>query len=108
MVGVARPLHHTLTSTDSLNRVGDIFFHADVVMHYSTLSLVQRAVSPDNVTFNRECLESARAALVAHQRCNTQFNVKGNEEFFKGYIHWSILQVSTGVRIKVKLTSDDL
>lgn len=77
----------------TLDRVEDVFFHADVVMHYSTCSLIQRAISPDNVTFNQECLESSRAALMAHQRCNAQFNVKGNEELYNGYIHWSILQV---------------
>ncbi|KAH7071970.1 fungal-specific transcription factor domain-containing protein [Paraphoma chrysanthemicola] len=76
----------------TLDRVEDVFFHADVVMHYSTCSLIQRAISPDNVTFNQECLESSRAALMAHQRCNAQFNVKGNEELYNGYIHWSILQ----------------
>ena len=63
-------------------------------MHYSTCALIQRAVSPDNVNFNQECLESARAALVAHARCNAQFNIKGNEQMWNGYIHWSILQVS--------------
>ncbi|KAF1850792.1 uncharacterized protein K460DRAFT_361562 [Cucurbitaria berberidis CBS 394.84] len=76
----------------SFERIQDIFFHVDVVMHYSTCSLIQRAVSPDNVTFNQECLESSRAALVAHRRANLQFNTKGNEELWSGYIHWSILQ----------------
>ena len=63
-------------------------------MHYSTCALIQRAVTPDNVTFNQECLESSRAALMAHMRANLQFNTKGNEELWSGYIHWSILQVS--------------
>lgn len=83
---------------ESLERIQDVFFYADVVMHYSTCALIQRAVSPDNVTFNQECLESSRAALVAHMRCNSQFNTKGNEELWTGYIHWSILQVSTTPR----------
>lgn len=69
-------------------QIGDIFYHADVVFHYSTCALIQRAISPDNVTFNRDCLESARAALVAHQRCAAQFNIKGNEDLWSGYIHW--------------------
>jgi hypothetical protein len=77
---------------DQLDRIEDVFFFSDVVMHYSTCSLVQRAVSPDNVTFNQECLESARAALVAHMRCSIQYNTKENEELWNGYIHWSILQ----------------
>lgn len=72
----------------SLERVQDIFFHSDVVMHYSTCALIQRAVSPDNVTFNQECLESSRAALVAHMRANAQFNIKGNEAIWSGYIQW--------------------
>ncbi|KAF2629040.1 hypothetical protein BU25DRAFT_457294 [Macroventuria anomochaeta] len=76
----------------SFERVEDVFFHADVVMHYSTCALIQRAVSSDNVTFSQECLEYSRAALVAHERCNAQFNTKGNEELWSGYIHWSILQ----------------
>jgi hypothetical protein len=63
-------------------------------MHYSTCSLIQRAVSPDNVTFNQESLESSRAALVAHMRCNAQFNIKGNEDMWNGYIQWSLLQES--------------
>jgi hypothetical protein len=81
-----------LTKVEQMNRIEDIFFYSDVVMHYSTCSLIQRAVSPDNVTFNQECLESARAALVAHMRCNIQYNTKENEELWNGYIHWSILQ----------------
>ncbi|KAL5466474.1 hypothetical protein PMIN06_000078 [Paraphaeosphaeria minitans] len=76
----------------SFSYIGDIFYHADVVMHYSTCALIQRAISPDNVSFNNDCLESARAALVAHQRCASQFNVKGNEDLWSGYIHWAILQ----------------
>ncbi|PVI00035.1 hypothetical protein DM02DRAFT_614634 [Periconia macrospinosa] len=72
--------------------IGDIFYLADLVVHYSTCSLIQRAVSPDNVTFNQDCLESARAALIAHQRCHKQFNVQGNEDLWSGYVHWSILQ----------------
>lgn len=83
-----------LISLVSLERMEDVFFHADVVMHYSTCALIQRAVTPDGVTFNQECLASARAALVAHERCNAQFNVKGNEQMWNGYVHWSILQVS--------------
>ncbi|ORY11063.1 fungal-specific transcription factor domain-domain-containing protein [Clohesyomyces aquaticus] len=75
-----------------LGNIGDIFYHADVVMHYSVMSLIQRAVSPDNVTFNQDCLESARAALVSHQRCSTRFNIKGNEYMWAGYLHWSVLQ----------------
>ncbi|KAJ4401297.1 hypothetical protein N0V91_008073 [Didymella pomorum] len=76
----------------SFERVEDVFFHADVVMHYSTCALIQRAVSTDNVTFSQECLEYSRAALVAHERCNAQFNTEGNQELWAGYIHWSILQ----------------
>ncbi|KAF2676907.1 hypothetical protein K458DRAFT_424397 [Lentithecium fluviatile CBS 122367] len=72
--------------------LGDIFYYSDVVVHYSTCALVQRAVSPDNITFNQDCLESSRAALIAHQRCSEQFNVKGNEDLWSGYIHWAILQ----------------
>lgn len=83
-----------LNSPGSFEKVQDIFFHADVVMHYSTCALIQRAVTPDQVTFNQECLESSRAALVAHRKANSQFNTKGNEELWSGYIHWSILQVS--------------
>ncbi|KAF2849495.1 hypothetical protein T440DRAFT_469254 [Plenodomus tracheiphilus IPT5] len=75
----------------SFERIQDIFFHSDVVMHYSTCALIQRAVSPDNVTFNQECLESSRAALAAHMRANAQFNTNGNEELWSGYVHWSIL-----------------
>jgi hypothetical protein len=63
-------------------------------MHYSTCALIQRAVTNDNVTFTQECLEYSRAALIAHERCNAQFNTGGNEELWAGYIHWSILQVS--------------
>jgi hypothetical protein len=76
----------------SFERVQDIFFYSDVVMHYSTAALIQRAVSPNNMTFNQECLESSRAALVAHMRANAQFNKKGQEDLWAGYVHWSILQ----------------
>lgn len=71
-----------------MRQIGDIFYHSDVVVHYSTCALIQRACSPDTVTFSQDCLESARAALVAHQRCSEQFNVKGNEDLWSGYIHW--------------------
>ncbi|KAI4919140.1 hypothetical protein J4E85_009397 [Alternaria conjuncta] len=76
----------------SFERVQDIFFHSDVVMHYSTCALIQRAVSPGNMSFNQECLESSRAALVAHMRASAQFNKKGQEDFWSGYVHWSVLQ----------------
>ncbi|KAF2258211.1 fungal-specific transcription factor domain-containing protein [Lojkania enalia] len=72
--------------------VADLFYYGDVVMHYSTASLIQRAVSSDNVTFNQDCLDSARAALIAHQRASEQFNVKGKEDLWSGYLHWSVLQ----------------
>ncbi|KAF1976609.1 fungal-specific transcription factor domain-containing protein [Bimuria novae-zelandiae CBS 107.79] len=81
-----------LTFPGSFSYIGDIFYHADVVMHYSTCALIQRAISPDNVSFSHDCLESSRAALVAHQRCAAQFNIKGKEELWSGYIHWAILQ----------------
>jgi len=76
----------------SFERVEDVFFHSNVVMHYSTCALIQRAITTDNVTFTQECLEYSRAALIAHERCNAQFNTGGNEELWSGYIHWSILQ----------------
>lgn len=44
------------------------------------------------MTFNKECLESSRAALEAHQRASAQFNKKGQEELWSGYVHWSVLQ----------------
>jgi hypothetical protein len=90
--GGSRSLMADELKQDTLAQLEDVFFYSDVVMHYSTCSLIQRAVSPDHVTFNDECLESARAALVAHMRCNAQFNVVGNEYLWNGYIHWSILQ----------------
>ncbi|KAF1954350.1 hypothetical protein CC80DRAFT_476084 [Byssothecium circinans] len=86
------PAPRVQTMEGSSADVGNIFYLADVVSHYSTCALIQRAVSPDNVTFNQDCLESARAALVAHQRCHKQFNIKGNEDLWTGYVHWSILQ----------------
>ncbi len=86
-----------LILSGSFERVEDVFFHADVVMHYSTCALIQRAVSSGNGTFSQECLGYSRAALVAHERCNAQFNNGGNEELWAGYIHWSILQVSKAV-----------
>ncbi|KAF2450389.1 hypothetical protein P171DRAFT_479480 [Karstenula rhodostoma CBS 690.94] len=108
--------------TGSFSYIGDIFYHAGTFKHdadwpwlftqdleiFGTLqtpppvtneahsqysqSVFKRAISPDNVSFNNDCLESARAALVAHQRCSAQFNVKGNEDLWSGYIHWAILQ----------------
>lgn len=76
----------------SFERVKDIFFHSDVVMHYSTNALIQRAVSGNNAAMNEQCLQSSRASLAAHMRANSQFNRKGNEELWSGYVHWSILQ----------------
>jgi hypothetical protein len=75
------------------DQVQDILFHSDVVVHYSTCALIQRAVSPEGSNFSQECLEYSRAALNAHMRCNAQFNTKGSEDLWSGYIHWSILQV---------------
>ncbi|KAH9870995.1 hypothetical protein J1614_006569 [Plenodomus biglobosus] len=93
--GPSKPIIAPLKASEyiqgSFERIQDIFFHSDVVMHYSTCALIQRAVSPDNVTFNQECLESSRAALAAHMRANAQFNTNGNEELWSGYVHWSIL-----------------
>ncbi|KAF2870538.1 fungal-specific transcription factor domain-containing protein [Massariosphaeria phaeospora] len=69
----------------------DIFYHSDAVMHYSTVTLTQRACS-SNVDFDQACLKSARSALLAHQRCSEQFNITGNEEIWSGYVHWALLQ----------------
>ncbi|RMZ70077.1 C6 transcription factor [Pyrenophora seminiperda CCB06] len=76
----------------SFERAQDIFFHSDVVMHYSICALIQRAVSPGNMAFTQACLESSRDALVAHMRANAQFNKKGQERLWSGYVHWSVLQ----------------
>lgn len=75
-----------------LGDVEDLFFHTDVVVHYSTCALIHRAACPEN-TLSQECLEASRAAILAHMRCNAQFNSKVNTELWAGYIHWSILQV---------------
>ncbi|CAO2653775.1 Nn.00g031860.m01.CDS01 [Neocucurbitaria sp. VM-36] len=91
-VGPGTSLDGKEQTLGAFDRVQDLFFHSDVVMHYSTCALIQRAVTPNQVTFNQECLESSRAALVAHMRANSQFNTVGNEELWSGYIHWSILQ----------------
>lgn len=76
----------------ALDRVEDILFYSDVVSHYSTCALIQRSVSPGNMTFNQDCLQSSRSALDAHKRASKQFNKKGQEELWSGYVHWSILQ----------------
>ncbi|KAJ6280605.1 fungal-specific transcription factor domain-containing protein [Bipolaris maydis] len=75
-----------------LNDVEGLFFYTDVVVHYSTCALIYRAACPVN-TLSQECLESSRAAILAHMRCNAQFNSKANTELWAGYIHWSILEV---------------
>ncbi len=62
-----------LSITGPHERFQDMFFYADVVMHYSTCALIQRAVTTDNVTFNQECLESSRAA--SGSACASQFNI---------------------------------
>ena len=74
--------------TATWGKVGDLFYHADAIVHYSTITLIQKAMSPDNNTFNQECLDAARAAIAAHGRANEQFNVEGNEEMWSGYLHW--------------------
>jgi hypothetical protein len=79
-----------LTFPKSYGDVGDLFYHGDIATHYSTASLIQRAVSSDNVNFSDACLASARAALVAHQRCSEKFNIKGNEALWSGYVHWYV------------------
>ncbi|KAF5853611.1 hypothetical protein GGP41_002140 [Bipolaris sorokiniana] len=76
----------------AFDRVEDILFYSDVVSHYSTCALIQRSVSPGNMTFSQDCLQSSRSALDAHKRASAQFNKKGQEELWSGYVHWSILQ----------------
>ncbi|KAF2279258.1 uncharacterized protein EI97DRAFT_455527 [Westerdykella ornata] len=81
--------------TRTLQVMGDLddtFYYADCVLHYSTIALIERAVCPNSGTFSPQCLEAARAALRAHQKCNKQFNVRGCEEIWSCYVHWSILQ----------------
>jgi hypothetical protein len=75
------------------SRLEGVFLYADVVVHYSTCALIQRATSLDNSTFSQECLESSRAALTAHMRSNTKFNTGEKTELWAGYVQWSILQV---------------
>jgi hypothetical protein len=74
--------------TGTFGDVGDLFYHSDIVTHYSTLCLIYRSISEDNTHFSPQCLEAARAALSSHQRCAEQFNIKGNENLWAGYIHW--------------------
>lgn len=81
-----------LTVKGAFDRVEDILFYSDVVSHYSTCALIQRSVSPGNMTFSQDCLQSSRSALDAHKRASAQFNKKGQEELWSGYVHWSILQ----------------
>lgn len=85
--------HAGLMRAGSFDRVEDVFFHTDVVVHYSTCALALRAASPDTCTPSTECLAHARAALLAHMRCNAQFNTHATTELWAGYMHWSILQV---------------
>ncbi|CAN9152033.1 unnamed protein product [Alternaria alternata] len=81
------------TNTQSVSsRLEGVFLYADVVVHYSTCALIQRATSLDNSTFSQECLESSRAALTAHMRSNAKFNTGEKTELWAGYVQWSILQ----------------
>ncbi|CAN9407683.1 unnamed protein product [Alternaria alternata] len=81
------------TNTQSVSsRLEGVFLYADVVVHYSTCALIQRATSLDNSTFSQECLESSRAALIAHMRSNAKFNTGEKTELWAGYVQWSILQ----------------
>ncbi|EMD85979.1 hypothetical protein COCC4DRAFT_146409 [Bipolaris maydis ATCC 48331] len=93
---ISQPLNKECDANEyiqgALDRVEDILFYSDVVSHYSTCALIQRSVSPGNMTFNQDCLQSSRSALDAHKRASAQFNKKGQEELWSGYVHWSILQ----------------
>lgn len=87
-----RPTNHSVEKIMGLvDSWQDIVFYTDVVGHYSTCAMIQRAISTDNSTFNQECLESSRAALAAHMRASSHFNTDGNEEMWLGYLHWSVL-----------------
>ena len=68
--------------------ITDLFYHADVAFHYSTITLIYRAMSDDTSRFSQECLDTARSALIAHRACNRQFNVEGNEDLWASYVHW--------------------
>ncbi|PSN71517.1 hypothetical protein BS50DRAFT_518657 [Corynespora cassiicola Philippines] len=85
-------LPNSTNPSNAFEKAMELFYLSDVVMHYSTCALIQRAQTSAHGTFTDDCLESSREALRAHEKCNKQFNVKGNEDMWSGYVHWSILQ----------------
>lgn len=83
--------HHGRTDRAVREPVGDyqnLLDYSDAVVHHSTATLIQRAVNNHHTSFSHDCLDSARAALMAHLRCHEQFNVKGSEDLWSGYMHW--------------------
>ena len=81
-------LGHNCGPRQEVRDFQNLIHYADAVIHYSTVTLIQRAVNTDGTTFSAECLDSARAALTAHQKCAKRFNVKGSEEIWSGYVNW--------------------
>ena len=76
----------------SLTEMQDFYIKSDKVSRYSVLTLIYRAIPPppgSSSAFIPDCIESARAALEAHQVCMTKLK-ESNEVLKCSYMHWYV------------------
>ena len=70
----------------------DFYIKSDKVSRYSVLTLIYRAIPPppgSSSAFIPDCIESARAALEAHQVCMNTLK-ESNEVLKCSYMHWHV------------------
>ena len=70
----------------------DFYIKSDKVSRYSVLTLIYRAIPPppgSSSAFIPDCIDSARAALEAHQVCMTKLK-ESNEVLKCSYMHWYV------------------
>ncbi|KKK12214.1 hypothetical protein ARAM_002411 [Aspergillus rambellii] len=90
---VMKPFHQMNPIMEGLSTLENLYMKSDEVSRYSILTLIYRAIPPQEGsqgTFIDECVETARAALRAHESCMPLLK-EASESMKVSYLHWSIL-----------------
>ncbi|ODM20934.1 hypothetical protein SI65_03987 [Aspergillus cristatus] len=82
----------TTEHESTFSKLQDYYLSSDRVSRFSVLTLIYRAIPPppdSPSAFTPHCIETARAALQAHQDC--MISIKESNEILKcSYMHWTI------------------
>ncbi|KAJ5995096.1 transcriptional regulator family: Fungal Specific TF [Penicillium waksmanii] len=91
---VIEPFNNIVANGANFSEIDKLYVRSDEVSRYATLTLIYRAIpvppgSDSGLTFIPECIDSARAALEAHQLCMS--DLKETDEMMRiSYLHWAV------------------